>query len=521
MVEVSTFRAPQHARRTIDRDEHGRLLSDNVFGTQAEDAARRDFTVNALYYDPVEGRGLGLRPRRRDLQREAAEADRRRRPRATARTRCACCARCASRPSSASRSTPRRAAPIPKLAHLIAERAAGAALRRDAEAAALGQRRRDACAACARTSSPRPAAAARRDPRAAARDRSFVEVALAQHRRAPARRASRCRPRSCSRRCCGTRCCSSGTPRRRGRAADARRCTRRWTSVLDAQAATLAIPRRFDATMKEIWSLQPRFEQRAGTAAVRLLEHPRFRAAYDFLALRAESARSAAARCRWWGRFQDADRPSARRCCGRTRRRRRSAVARPRPQEARGRRRRAAAAQPARRLMSGAGDDRARSSASAATSTTRPRRSRAPSRRSRACRDARSSRVSPNYATAPVGYVDAQPDFVNAVALLDTALAPRALLERLHAIERASRARARRTPTRRGRSISTSSSTAAARSTSRGSSCRIRGCTSARSCCAAGRARAGGRIPGGARAPALARAVRDQRIARTRTHQLH
>src|SRR5438132_10795421 len=54
MVEVSTFRA--HFAREAeddDRDEHGRMLSDNVFGTQAEDAMRRDFTVNALFYDPV------------------------------------------------------------------------------------------------------------------------------------------------------------------------------------------------------------------------------------------------------------------------------------------------------------------------------------------------------------------------------------------------------------------------------------------------------------------------------------
>ena len=50
-IEVSTFRA----RQTGDdaSDEHGRLLSDNVFGSQAEDALRRDFTCNALYFDPV------------------------------------------------------------------------------------------------------------------------------------------------------------------------------------------------------------------------------------------------------------------------------------------------------------------------------------------------------------------------------------------------------------------------------------------------------------------------------------
>ena len=59
--------------------------------------------------------------------------------------------------------------------------------------------------------------------------------------------------------------------------------------VLEQQAERLAIPRRFEATIKEIWALQPRFEQRAGQRPFRLLEHPRFRAAYDFLVLRCES----------------------------------------------------------------------------------------------------------------------------------------------------------------------------------------------------------------------------------------
>src|SRR5256714_4023021 len=49
-VEVSTFRAADPD--TAEKDEHGRVLRDNVFGTQAEDARRRDFTVNALYFDP-------------------------------------------------------------------------------------------------------------------------------------------------------------------------------------------------------------------------------------------------------------------------------------------------------------------------------------------------------------------------------------------------------------------------------------------------------------------------------------
>lgn len=61
-IEVTTFRAngQKEADEEDERptDEHGRLLSDNVFGNMADDAARRDFTINALYYDPTSERIL-------------------------------------------------------------------------------------------------------------------------------------------------------------------------------------------------------------------------------------------------------------------------------------------------------------------------------------------------------------------------------------------------------------------------------------------------------------------------------
>jgi poly(A) polymerase len=76
--------------------------------------------------------------------------------------------------------------------------------------------------------------------------------------------------------------------------------------ALDAQRESLAIPRRFDATMKELWLMQPRFLQRGGQRPYRLLEHPRFRAAYDFFALRAASANAPQEAAQWWERFQDA-----------------------------------------------------------------------------------------------------------------------------------------------------------------------------------------------------------------------
>jgi poly(A) polymerase len=59
--------------------------------------------------------------------------------------------------------------------------------------------------------------------------------------------------------------------------------------------------------MKEIWLLQPRFEMRAGQKPFRLLEQPRFRAAYDFLLLRAECGLVEKELADWWTQFQACD----------------------------------------------------------------------------------------------------------------------------------------------------------------------------------------------------------------------
>jgi len=77
--------------------------------------------------------------------------------------------------------------------------------------------------------------------------------------------------------------------------------------VSQVQAEKLAIPRRFGTDMKEIWALQPRLLQRSGRRPYRLLEHPRFRAGYDFLLLRCESGEVDTAIGEWWTRFQHAD----------------------------------------------------------------------------------------------------------------------------------------------------------------------------------------------------------------------
>ena len=70
------------------------------------------------------------------------------------------------------------------------------------------------------------------------------------------------------------------------------------------QVATTSLPKRFSMPMREIWTLQPRFERKRGKTPYRLLEHPRFRAAYDFLLLRAEVGEASAELARWWTDFQ-------------------------------------------------------------------------------------------------------------------------------------------------------------------------------------------------------------------------
>jgi len=74
--------------------------------------------------------------------------------------------------------------------------------------------------------------------------------------------------------------------------------------IIAEQARQVAIPRRFGLVMQEIWALQPRFEQRMKKRVFRLMAHPRFRAAYDFLLLRAVEGEEIAALGAWWTQAQ-------------------------------------------------------------------------------------------------------------------------------------------------------------------------------------------------------------------------
>ncbi|WP_395772405.1 polynucleotide adenylyltransferase PcnB [Arenimonas sp.] len=71
------------------------------------------------------------------------------------------------------------------------------------------------------------------------------------------------------------------------------------------QLERVAIPRRFSLPMHEIWQLQTRFNQRTRKRVFRLLAHPRFRAAFDFLALRATGIPELAEELQFWEQAQN------------------------------------------------------------------------------------------------------------------------------------------------------------------------------------------------------------------------
>jgi poly(A) polymerase len=75
-------------------------------------------------------------------------------------------------------------------------------------------------------------------------------------------------------------------------------------AVLRAQQSRVAIPRRFAVPMRELLMLQPRFNRRSGVKSLSLLQHPRFRAAYDFLLLRAEVGVADPELAAWWTHVQ-------------------------------------------------------------------------------------------------------------------------------------------------------------------------------------------------------------------------
>jgi poly(A) polymerase len=304
MVEVSTFRA--HFAREADednRDEHGRMLSDNVFGTQAEDALRRDFTVNALFYDPVNEEVWDYVHGLKDLKAKKLVM--------------------IGDPATRYREDPVRmlraarlsaklgleidaetAEPIAELKHLL-ENVPQARLFEEILKLLLSGNAVD-CVRVLRELHLHHGLLPLLDT--ALEDPDTGPFAMAALRATDERLAE---DKPVSPAFLLAALLWGQVEKNLQKFEDKGQTTipalhSAMHEALDLQRDTLAIPKRFDATMKELWLMQPRFLQRGGHRPFRLLEHPRFRAAYDFFALRAASANAPQEAAKWWERFQDA-----------------------------------------------------------------------------------------------------------------------------------------------------------------------------------------------------------------------
>ena len=77
--------------------------------------------------------------------------------------------------------------------------------------------------------------------------------------------------------------------------------------VISEQLEYTAIPKRISYSSREIWELQWKLENQNKRSVRSTFSHPRFRAAYDFLLLRAEAGENVSDSAQWWTDFQFGD----------------------------------------------------------------------------------------------------------------------------------------------------------------------------------------------------------------------
>ena len=301
VIEVSTFRAPQNADEATD--EHGRLLTDNVYGTQAQDAARRDFTINALYFDPSSeevwdyvGGVADVRARRLKLIGPPVTRFREDPVRMLRAVRLAT--------KVGVTIDKRTAAPIAKLAPLM-QNVPPARLFDEMQKLLLSGHATETLRSLRAHGLAHGLLPLLDVILEQPLGQKFIDVALA-HTDRRVREDLGVSPAFLFATLLWHEVLAGWSAAKAKGDKPQPAMFEAMDKVLDQQAERIAIPRRFEATIKEIWSLQPRFEQRAGSRPARFLEHPRFRAAYDFLAIRGESGEVPAALVDWWTRYQDA-----------------------------------------------------------------------------------------------------------------------------------------------------------------------------------------------------------------------
>lgn len=301
IVEVATFRGSEDDGSGERRLVAGRLVRDNVYGSIEEDALRRDFTVNALYYDIADFSVLdavgGLQDLARRSLRLIGEPEQRYREDPVRILRAVRLAAKLQFEIEAS-----TAAPLVPLSALLGEvspaRLFDEALKLFmsgyglASFRALDRYRLLSCLL--------PGVRESLDGAQGDAARRMLEVAFA----GTDQRVREGRP------------VTPGFlfaallwhPLQRLLEASGKADAEGWDvavgRVLREQAERMPIPRRFTLAVEEIWALQRRFDERSRKRVSRFLANPRFRAAYDFLLLRAEVSPQLAELATWWTEIQ-------------------------------------------------------------------------------------------------------------------------------------------------------------------------------------------------------------------------
>jgi len=302
IIETSTYRAP--SSETQQTDAHGRILSDNVFGTRQQDAERRDFTLNALYYDPSTEVVIDYHHGVDDLKKRVVRmiGDPRKRYREDP-VRMLRAVRFAAKLNGTI--DPASREPIRSMAELIDNVPASRLFDEMLKLLTCGHAMD--CLRQLRAEGLHHGLLPLLDVvLEQPRGERFVELAL-ERTDARVRGGKTVSPsflfaallwQLVETRWQQLRAAGEHPGPAMMQAAD---------SVLDEQTEKMAIQRRYAADMREIWFMQPRFERRAGKAIWRMVEQPRFRAACDFLQLRAAAGEFDSVLAQWWMDLANAD----------------------------------------------------------------------------------------------------------------------------------------------------------------------------------------------------------------------
>jgi poly(A) polymerase len=302
LIEVTTFRS--NGESTAQKDEHGRILRDNTFGKQHEDAARRDFTINAMYYDPATQTVLdyhgGIADIRSKTLRMIGNPTERYREDPVRMLRVV---RFAAKLKF--NIDPATGAPIANMASLIDNVPTARIF--DEMLKLLMSGHALACLQQLRKQGLQHGLLPLLDVvLEQPNGEKFVTLALSN----TDERVKQGKPIS---------------PGFLFASLLWHQVNQKWThyqdkgeypipalhaaadDVLNKQTEKLALQRKITSDMRDIWAMQPRFERRIGKSPYKMLEHPRMRAGYDFLLLRCAAGEADEELGEWWTEFMAGD----------------------------------------------------------------------------------------------------------------------------------------------------------------------------------------------------------------------